>query len=107
MITITYHCDAIAVDPSVVLAIHKEELRARLEDPDLSRTWAEHLARETQRARFRCEVLSRRTVAARLDTWLGWPGNALPDKGRLNRLAFEIGVSPEALYRQLAARKRG
>jgi hypothetical protein len=44
-------------------------------------------------------------VAARLDAWLAW-NNALPEKVERRRIADEIGVSPEALYRQLGKRRR-
>jgi hypothetical protein len=45
-----------------------------------------------------------RVLAPRLDTWLDWRG-ALPPKGDWLRLAAELGVSPEALYREIAKRR--
>ena len=46
-----------------------------------------------------------RKVEARLSAWLFWNG-ALPEKGQWHRIADEIGVTPEAFYRELAKRER-
>jgi CRP-like cAMP-binding protein len=101
-----YHCDARAESDSVTWAVSRSALRRRLaERPDLAAAWAGSLAREVQRARLHAEILSLRTVAARLDAWLAWNG-ALPEKGQWSLLAREIGVSPEALYREIAERRR-
>lgn len=43
-------------------------------------------------------------VCDRVDAWLALNGGVLPPKGQWKRLAAEIGVSVEALYRELAAR---
>jgi len=45
----------------------------------------------------------RQKGVARLDAWLAWHGD-LPSKGDWARLVDEIGVSPEALYREMAKR---
>lgn len=103
----TYHCDAVADQPLRVVEFAKAaflDLLAR--QPALSAQWAARLAREVQSARYRSEVLTRKTVADRLDGWLAWPGNALPSKGEWKAVAAQIGVSPEALYRELAARRK-
>lgn len=100
-----YHCDAIAKTTAAVRSIPKRPLLGRLRsDPALSEAWAAHLAREIQNARFRSEVLSLRTVASRLDAWLAWHG-ALPPRGDWKQLAYQIGVSAEALYREMARRR--
>ncbi|MCP4184697.1 MAG: hypothetical protein GY761_15500 [Hyphomicrobiales bacterium] len=44
-------------------------------------------------------------VSERLDAWLDWYSGELPHKGEWKEVAAEIGVSPEALYRELASRK--
>ena len=62
------------------------------------------LAGELQHARFHAEVLSIRTVAARLDAWVEWNGE-MPPKGEWVGLAAELGVTPEALYREIASRR--
>ncbi len=102
-----YHCDAIAQTAARVRGIPNRSLRERFRrEPEFAEAWAAHLAHEIQDARFRSEVLSLRTVAARLDAWLAWYG-ALPPKGEWTGLADQIGVSPEALYRELARRRAG
>lgn len=101
-----YHCDAIAETDSVTWAISRSELRSHLQqDPVLSDAWAKHLAHEVQGARLHAEILSLKTVAARIDAWIGWHG-ALPEKGRWAMIAQQIGISPEALYRELAKRRK-
>lgn len=102
-----YHCNAIAAAASVVLEIPRDVFLKLLDDRGFAGRWAAHLARETQAARYRSEILVRRTVAERLDGWLDWPGNELPPRGRLRELAAQLGVSPEALYRELARRRKG
>jgi CRP/FNR family transcriptional regulator, dissimilatory nitrate respiration regulator len=101
-----YHCDARAESDAVTWAVAQKDLRRRLDaNPELSRDWARHLAHEVQRARLHAEILSLKTVAARRSAWLFWNG-ALPEKGQWHRIADEIGVTPEAFYRELAKRKR-
>lgn len=100
-----YHCDAMARTRIKVQSIPKRELLGRLRnEPDFAEAWAAHLAREIQIMRFRSEVLSLRTVASRLDAWLAWQGE-LPPKGEWKEIANQIGVSPEALYREIAKRR--
>ena len=73
--------------------------------PEFSNVWSNYLAQELQRSRLRSEILSLKTVAARLDAWIAWNGGNAPEKGEWKLLAGEIGVSPEALYRELAKRR--
>ena len=102
-----YHCAAIAALPSRVFELRKSAFLACLqEDMTFFGMWASHLAREVQAARYRSEILSLKTVAERLDSWLSWPGNHLPEKGQWKNIAVQIGVSPEALYRELSLRQR-
>jgi hypothetical protein len=46
-----------------------------------------------------------RTVRARLDAWTEWLGD-VPAKGRWLGIARDIGVTPEALYREMGRRLR-
>jgi CRP-like cAMP-binding protein len=104
----TYHCDAVVVSPSSVFALPKAAFLEHLRnDAAFANLWAAHLAREVQSARYRSEILTRKTVAERLDGWLAWRANELPSKGQWKRIAVQIGVSPEALYRELAKRRSG
>lgn len=101
-----YHCDALAVTPAIVSTIPKSKFLSHLaNDKDLSHLWSSHLAAEMQKARYRSEILSRKTVAERLDAWLDLHDNTLPPKGEWKSIAIQIGVSPEALYRELSKRK--
>lgn len=101
-----YHCDAVVSTSTSIFEISKSTFLKHLRDDDvLSNLWAAHLAKEIQNARFRSEILSRKTVAARLDGWLAWQGNKLPQKGQWKDIAAQIGISPEALYRELAKRR--
>ena len=102
-----YHCDARAETDAVTWAVNRKELCRRLDaNPEFARVWAGHLAHEVQRARQHAEILSLKTVAARLRAWIAWNG-ALPEKGQRRRVADEIGVSTEALYRELAKQEYG
>lgn len=99
-----YHCTEQAnrihtLSKHVVL----EQLQA---NSQLAQKWAAYLARAVQQARFRSELLSLKTVAARLDAWLNWHAGVLPPKGEWKALAEQLGVSPEALYRELAHRNK-
>jgi CRP-like cAMP-binding protein len=100
-----YHCDARSPQGARVRLIARDTFRTRLRnDPALAEVWAESLARSVQAARLCAEVRSLRTVGARLDAWLGARAE-LPDKGGWADLAAELGVTPEALYRELARRR--
>ena len=103
--SLAYHCDARATVASVVKAVPVARFRARsTADATLADAWAGHLAGAVQAARWRAELRTLRTVAERLDAWLA-AGHALPEKGHRHELAAELGVSREALYRELAARR--
>lgn len=102
----TYHCDAIASGPADTQVYAKASLKKLLaKSSEFSNVWAGHLAKELQSARLRSEILSLRTVAERLDAWAAWNGGSLPRKGEWKLVASQIGVSPEALYRELAKRR--
>ena len=72
---------------------------------DLLRALAQYLALEVQSARARAEIVSLKAVTARLDAWLAINNGPLPSKGRWREVAREIGVTPEALYREIARRR--
>jgi CRP-like cAMP-binding protein len=100
-----YHCDAIAEADGLLWVIRRKDLRSGLQqDQGLSEAWSRYLAHEVQRARLHAEILSLKTVAARIDSWIDWHGT-LPQKGRWVTIAQQIGVSPEAFYRELAKRR--
>ncbi len=101
-----YHCDGVCVDRATVNSMPREALQRILRsDPALAEQWSAYLAVELQNMRHRCELLTRKTVAERLSGWLDW-NEALPPKGRWKDVAAEIGVSPEALYREIKKRSQ-
>ena len=101
----SYHCDARAETAAATWAIARKDFRRRLETkPEASQTWVLYLAHEVQRARLHTEILSLKTVGARLSAWIFWNG-ALPEKGQWRRIADEISVTPEALYREISRRR--
>lgn len=101
-----YHCEAVADGAVLLHVLPRQRFDAALAgDAALARAWAAHLAREVQRARAQAEILSLKTVADRLDAWLALNDAGLPAKGAWRLVASEIGVSPEAFYRELARRR--
>jgi len=101
-----YHCAAEAVVPSVLAVFSRKDVQSLIaDDPVVTTAFVVHLSQEVREARLRAEIVSLRRVADRLDAWLVWNDNQLPDKGEWHRIASEIGVSAEALYRELARRR--
>lgn len=102
-----YHCDAVAGTDARIRGVARARVAEALDrDPALALSLARDLALKVQNARARAEIVSLRTVAARLDGWLAVQAGGLPGRGRWRELAGEIGVTPEALYRELAARRK-
>ncbi len=90
-----YYCDAICREASTVVPIPISKIQKTLcEDAELSEKWSAYLAYELQHTRFRCELLSLKTVEERLLSWLNWNDGQLPSKGEWKKLASEIDVSP-------------
>ncbi|RWI29419.1 Crp/Fnr family transcriptional regulator [Mesorhizobium sp.] len=99
-----YHCDALAAEASMVRAV--PITRAVLEsDRALASALLRHLAGEVHRTRTRAEILSLKSVAARVSAWMACNGGVLPPKGRWHHVASEIAVTPEAFYRELARQR--
>lgn len=101
-----YHCGAVAVKPTVLAVFSRKDVRRMVsDDPDAVVAFVAHLADEVRKARLRAEIMSLKRVCDRLDAWLTWHDGGVPEKGSWHRFASEIGVSPEALYRELARRR--
>ena len=101
----SYHCDAVATQPTVLKSITKRNFLSILgKDPAVNLAWLKHLSSVVQTARYRAEIRTLRTVSDRLDAWSDFR-SGLPPKGQLQNLAEELGVSREALYRELARRR--
>ncbi|MEE9455359.1 MAG: Crp/Fnr family transcriptional regulator [Paracoccaceae bacterium] len=101
-----YHCSAVAATDSTLVVFNRESVRELLiNDSAVALAFTAHLAREVQNARRRAEIMSLHRVADRVSAWLIWNDGTLPPKGSWHRMAAEIGVSCEALYRELARRR--
>ena len=101
-----YHCDGVAQSYSAVRSIPRRVFCERLEkNPSLSKAWSASLAHALQQSRMSAELRTLRTVAARLDAWIS-VDRPLPPKGEWQDLAETLGVSREALYRELAKRRQ-
>lgn len=99
-----YHCEGVALCESTYRLLPRAEFCALLEqDSHLAAHWARRLARGMQAARSKAEIRGLRRVSERLDMWLALNG-VLPDRGSWHLLAAELGVSREALYREIARR---
>ena len=76
-----YHCAAEAQSHAVTWGVPRRDFRKRITtDGTYANAWATHLAQEVQRARLQAEIVSLRTVAARVSAWLSW-NRQLPPKG--------------------------
>ena len=107
LLSARYHCAAEAVVDSQLTSWALSDIRALLErDGAAALAYAAHLASEVRIARLRAEIASLKRVTDRLDAWLAWHEEGLPDKGQWHHVAREISVSPEALYREIARRRR-
>lgn len=101
-----YHCGAVTNKPTVLAIFSCRDVQGMIsDDPDAAAAFVTHLTCEVREARLRAEILSLKRVCDRLDAWLAWHDGVLPEKGSWYRIAGEIGVSPEALYRELARRR--
>ena len=97
-----YHCDAVALVPSRVLAIPTVPLRAAFAtDAGAALAFAAALARQVQELRARLERQGIRSARQRLLRHLA--ARAEPGDRPLTELAAELGLSREALYRTVTA----
>jgi len=101
-----YHCDALVVSDCRLRTVEIATIRSAFaRDTRLLEALAQHLAYEVMRTRSRVEILARWTVEERLDGWFALNGGGLPPKGAWRAVAEDIGVSPEAFYRELQRRR--
>jgi CRP-like cAMP-binding protein len=101
-----YHCDAIAQSDVMIQVFSKSKVLEQLRrSPTLAVALAEYLAIEVRQQRQRAEILSLKSVSQKLDAWLASNG-VLPPRGTVKYVAIEIGVTPEALYREISIRNK-
>lgn len=101
-----YHCDAVCRSDCELLAFPLPALREAINNDNGTRwAWIELLSAQTRQQRARIERLTLRTIRERLLHLLltegADRGYELP--GTRMELAAELGVTPEAMYRALAA----
>ena len=103
----SYHCSAVAVRNVELNAYPLKAVLALFSRaPEATQAYALHLAREVRSARKRAEILALKTVSERLSAWLTWSHGLLPERGAWHHVADEIGISKEALYRELSKRRK-
>jgi CRP/FNR family transcriptional regulator, dissimilatory nitrate respiration regulator len=105
-----YHCDAVAAEPSSLLAIQRKAFRNALAVGEFRDCWIAHLARELRKVRAHAERLSLKKARERVFHFIETEGK----RGVVNLnqskkdWAVELGLTHEALYRALAQmEKRG
>lgn len=100
-----YHCDGICEAPARLAVLSRAATLAALAETGRAMTALARSAREVQALRARVEVMRLKTLRARLDAYLELQGP--PGSGEWVQVADWIGVTPEALYRELARRRSG
>jgi CRP/FNR family transcriptional regulator, dissimilatory nitrate respiration regulator len=106
LFTSSYHCDAVAQSDATLQVFSKATVLEHLrKSPAFAIALAQYLAIEVRHQRQRAEILSLKSVSEKLDAWFESNG-ALPSRGTVKNVAIEIGVTPEALYREISRRKR-
>jgi CRP-like cAMP-binding protein len=103
-----YHCDAFAAASSDVLAIPLTLFQAALADKVFQSAWIAHLARELRNMRAIAERASLRTARERIIHYLETEGRggAFALTQSKKDWAAELGLTHEALYRELARMQR-
>lgn len=103
-----YHCDAVAVIPTELLAIPRNQFSDALDDATFRQQWIRHLARELRRVRAQAERLSLKTARERILHFIeteGESGSIALTQSKKD-WAAELGLTHEALYRALAHLQR-
>lgn len=103
-----YHCDAVARVQSSVLAVPSKALREHLSaKPEDAVAFARFLSSQVRDLRGRLEILRIKRASERVMAWLRWRAHGTPPTVEAgdawSRVATELGLTPEAFYRTLAA----
>ncbi len=107
----SYHCDAIATEPSRVRVYPKAAvLKALRADPTSAMSFLELMAHQIMGLRQRLELMKVRSAQARLmlylDLHVAADGQTVQLRSELQDIASELGLTREALYRALAGLER-
>lgn len=106
LFTETCPCDGVAVTDCTVLAFNRTQVLLQLKaHPDIALAFAAILARDLHRTRGRLELVRQKSARDRVLGYLVRAGAAdrlvtLPRT--LTEVAYDIGITREALYRTLA-----
>ncbi|MCK1453565.1 Crp/Fnr family transcriptional regulator [Bradyrhizobium sp. 35] len=100
----TYHCDAVAAEPSRLLALPRRAFTGALAVEGFRDKWIAHLARELRKVRAHTERLSLKTARERIVHFIETEGEGgVVDLNQSKKdWASELGLTHEALYRTLA-----
>jgi len=103
----TYHCDAVAAEPSRIRVYPKAKVMEALRtDPVLAPAFMARLAHQLQELRARMDLRSIRSARERVLQYLRLRADldrrSIAIDGQLQDIAAEIGITREALYRTLA-----
>lgn len=103
----TYHCDAVAVAPTIVRSIPIEIFREGLRQEAFQERWLRHLGQELRRARTQSERLGLHTVRERIIHYVETEGSngAVRLGFPVKAWAGDLGVAHEVLYRTLKSMK--
>ena len=104
----TYHCDAVAAEPSRIRVYPKAKvIEALRTDPVLAPAFMARLAHQLHELRAKMELRSVRSARERILQYLRLRADLdrrrIAIEGQLQDIAAEIGITREALYRTLAA----
>jgi CRP/FNR family transcriptional regulator, dissimilatory nitrate respiration regulator len=103
-----YHCDLVCIEPTSIVQFPVKDFReSLLSDPRFQIAWIEHLCGELKKSRSQCERLSLRGARARILHYVRSEDlRSLKElKQSKKAWAAELGLSHEALYRELAKLK--
>ena len=107
----TFHCDAVATEPSEVRVYPKAAvLNALRADPANALSFLAQMARQVMGLRQRLELMRVRSAKERVMLYLelkaGPEGRSVDLRSPLQDVASELGLTREALYRTLASLER-
>ncbi len=98
-----YHCDGRCTVDAILALLPRWEVLDALGAPKAAMAALNVSSLEIQTLRARVEIMRLKRVGQRVDAYLALHGP--PQRGEWVRVADFIGVSPPALYRELARRR--